>query len=95
MSGEKLVHDLIQWNVDDPEFMFWCPGCKCGHWFKTTGDHPRWSWNENYDSPTITPSILIELKDHRCHSVITDGIIGFLDDCDHDLAGKHVRMEVF
>lgn len=30
---------------------------------------------------------------YRCHSFVTDGMIQFLDDCTHDLAGQTVELK--
>jgi hypothetical protein len=81
--------------------VFWCPGCKDTH---AVNSHPaalKWTYNQNPDRPTFRPSILVTYKhlgkpgegqDERCHSVITDGIIDFLPDCTHELAGKAVPL---
>jgi len=83
------IHKLVQKTESDPEFSFFCPGCNCAHWFKTTGNSKRWTWNNNYDSPTISPSISVP---NQCHSFVRDGKIQFLSDCKHKLAGKTVDL---
>jgi len=61
------------------------------------GQPVSWTWNGSYDSPTFTPSLLINKNNDggypRCHSFVTNGQIEFLADCTHTLAGKTVRME--
>lgn len=42
-----------------PEYMFFCPGCKCGHGFKTDGNSPCWTFNGDLVKPTIQPSIIV------------------------------------
>lgn len=38
-----------------------CPGCECEHYLNVSGDHsPRWGFNNNYDKPTFTPSVLVK-----------------------------------
>lgn len=58
---------------------------------------PKWTWNRDVFKPTLRPSILsntvIDGKDIRCHSFITDGNIEFLSDCTHELAGKTLPLE--
>jgi hypothetical protein len=54
---EKLAQER---GPNDPEYCFHCPGCGCCHWFKTTGDRPRWEWNGSMDKPTVSPSILVQ-----------------------------------
>jgi hypothetical protein len=78
-------------NPDSPEFVFWCPGCKIAHWFKTTGKEPRWGFNGDLVRPTITPSLRVRGA-NLCHSFVTSGSIRFLSDCDHELAGQTVAI---
>jgi hypothetical protein len=78
-----------------PEFAFFCPGCQCGHWFKTDGEGPCWSWNGDFDKPTVNPSILMEVRGEnpqRCHSYVRDGKIRFLNDCTHDKKGQTMEI---
>lgn len=76
-------------------FFFYCPGCECHHSFSS-----RWTFNGSREKPTVTPSLLVnagrECPDHpRCHLFLTDGIIKFLGDCSHALAGQSVPLEEF
>lgn len=73
------------------QFLFFCPGCKCGHSFQT----PTWTYNEDPERPTVRASVLTGLENFtvkRCHSFITDGQIQFLDDCHHELKGTTVEL---
>lgn len=51
-------------DSDAPDFVFFCPGCKCGHGVWTT--HPdrvsgaTWTFKGTMDAPTFEPSIKIE-----------------------------------
>ena len=78
---------------DEPgvkNYWFWCPGCRCYHYFSV----PRWTFNGDLDRPTFTPSLLCN-PDHapsRCHLFMTDGRIRFLGDCYHELAGQVVDV---
>lgn len=77
---------------------FWCPGCKCLHFFQTRPVNGRavWSFNGDIENPTVKPSILTGHKnftENRCHSYITDGKIQFLADCHHELKGKTVDLQ--
>lgn len=40
---------------------FQCPGCECEHYLNIDikNGRPCWGFNNNYDSPTFTPSILV------------------------------------
>ncbi len=74
---------------------FRCPGCEDDHRIIVKGDEtkmPVWTWNGSLDKPTFGPSILCR-GTKRCHSFVEDGMIRFLSDCDHDLAGKTVPVE--
>ena len=88
------VERVQQETPEDPEFIFECPGCGVGHWFKTTGSTPKWTWNGDFEKPTITPSIDVAKDDpaHHCHSYVTDGRIIFLKDCHHGLRGQTVPL---
>lgn len=91
MKGNRVTR-LTNPSGTEISHLIHCPGCKSGHLFDS-----RWKFNGNLINPTFTPSMLIN-KDHpeetRCHSYVTDGFIRFLEDCDHELAGKTVRLPV-
>jgi hypothetical protein len=77
-----------------------CPGCGCGHWVqtRTDGKEPSWSFNGDPERPTLTPSVLVNPgrecpRQHQCHLFMTDGVLHFLADCSHPLAGQAVPME--
>lgn len=75
------------------------------------GSGPRWTWNGSADKPTFTPSVKCtwsepsddpdEFDDRSkdvpqcCHSFVRDGMIEFLGDCTHHLAGKTVPLGTF
>lgn len=48
--------------TSDGKFLFFCPGCKCGHWFKTTPPEPQWTFNGDMEKPTVRASILVKSK---------------------------------
>lgn len=78
------------------ELRFYCPGCKEFHYINDDEtkikDVPVWGFNKNYNSPTISPSILVQWPGNRCHSFIRDGKIEYLSDCTHELAGKTIEL---
>lgn len=46
-------------TVEGPAVGFWCPGCEQMH-VVTIAPHPKpWGFNQNYDAPTFTPSVLV------------------------------------
>ena len=75
-----------------PVHGFFCPGCRCAHWFNTV----LWTWNGDMNKPTVNPSILVQAGnlpgDVRCHSYVLDGKIQFLGDCTHELKGQTVDI---
>jgi len=83
-------------------YMFDCPGCGMSHevyispYKNAMG--ASWAFTGSFDKPTFFPSINAKAqKDSgelifRCHSFVEDGMIRFLDDCTHSLAGKTVEL---
>jgi len=72
-----------------------------------TSGRPAWDWDGNADSPTFAPSILVrvewskslepgddpaEWQDAVCHSFVRAGMIQFLTDSTHALAGRTVPL---
>lgn len=84
--------------------LFWCPGCKEAHQI----DSGEWEFNNDFEKPTFNPSYLTWLDPNpnagmeprfkkfregfRCHSFIKDGMIEYLSDCTHKLAGQTVAL---
>lgn len=97
MSAPQLLDRCKQESPEDAEFIFWCPGCKVAHWFKTTGDHPRWTFDGNMECPTVSPSILVRYGDQPgdkiCHLFIEGGQIKYQGDSTHEFSGKTIPME--
>lgn len=91
-------------ETSNKALMMMCPGCKIEHIVRTqhsTDNAPnlaRWTFNDNFDKPTLSPSILVRYDwgvNHEkrvCHSFVVDGVWQFLGDCTHELAGQHVPM---
>lgn len=78
-------------------YVYYCPGCECDHAVytkETDWNKVIWEFDGNLESPTVSPSIHIQMaKNHCCHLFIRNGKIEFLSDCTHKLAGKTVDME--
>jgi hypothetical protein len=95
---------IVRYNKCEPKtrqltpvgWMFFCPGCKCGHVFYVEEPSPerkaQWKFNGNESSPTFTPSLLYDTSKPRCHSYVTNGMIQFLPDCEHELRGQTVPL---
>lgn len=89
----KVIECVRQDTPECPQFIFHCPACGYGHWFKTTGGSPRWAWNGNFEKPTITPSIVADPNgDRRCHSFVQNGMIQYLGDCWHDKKNQTLSL---
>lgn len=76
-----------------PNYLWWCPGCEYAHgiWVTPQGDKPRWDWNGSLEKPTFSPSVLCQ-GTYRCHTFVRGGVIEYLADCNHHLAGQKVPM---
>lgn len=82
--------------------LFECPGCGCCHYARVEsagGCGPLWTWNGDFDRPTINPSIFVNRpgslhnpESPSCHSFVRDGKIQFLSDCTHAMAGQTVDL---
>jgi len=80
---------------------FRCPGCQRPHKVQIEG-HGAWGWNGDITRPTFTPSVLVTYDGadagtdgappKTCHSYVTDGLIRFLGDSTHALAGQVVDL---
>ena len=79
-------------QADEQRFVFRCPGCGEAHMIKV----PVWSFDGNFERPTISPSIKATNPNSEpsfvCHSFVRNGQIEFLGDCTHSLAGKTVDL---
>lgn len=82
--------------------VFECPGCGIDHAFTVESPtRPKWDWNGDMEKPTFSPSLLVRWPDpdgqpgntNVCHSFVRDGVIEFLSDCTHKLAGQKVAMK--
>lgn len=87
-------------RAGDGRLMFFCPGCQCSHGVFADGDNrPVWSWNGSMSIPTFAPSIRVRWEEGNgkpqpkvCHSFVTGGMIKFLPDSTHALAGLTVEI---
>ena len=102
------MNKIMRTQTQDPnheEYSFLCPGCKMGHKFVVKWGHgkgnqpqPMWSFNGNMEKPTFSPSLLNtwtygpQHTKKVCHLFLREGILEFLNDCTHELAGKKVPL---
>lgn len=87
-------------------YLYWCPGCRHAHWVNVdVPERPRWTFNGELAAPTFNPSVRVfvpaaEATERHparpeitlCHHFVRDGMIEFLGDCEHPLAGQTVPM---
>lgn len=106
MAVKKYISGVVfirAWEGGRGMLTYWCPGCKAGHTIEY-GRDDAWSWDGNTEKPTLSPSILANgfrgnsseewNKAHpRCHAFVKQGIIEYLSDCEHKLAGQKVAMK--
>lgn len=88
---------IKRWFED--RISFWCPGCNMAHDVQPAVSPFHgvdWAWNGDHAEPTLSPSILIEgdvdAGIPTCHSNITNGLIEFLPESTHELAGQTVEL---
>lgn len=79
-------------KINDGKIMIYCEGCKQNHYADE-----RWRFNYNYEEPSFSPSIKVEIGHHPkpsdiCHSFVKDGKIQYLNDCTHHLAGQTIEL---
>jgi hypothetical protein len=85
------IHNCKKYHHDQYEYM--CLGCGYTHVFGLRGEGGHHSWNGDYDSPTVSPSLVQNfVPGTMCHSYIKNGHIQYLSDCTHALAGKTIEL---
>ena len=81
-------------RTKDNHLVFHCLGCDMIHVVDE-----RWTFNNDFNKPTISPSLKVSYpyndEEHICHSFIRDGIMQYLSDCTHHLAGKTIEIPDF
>lgn len=73
-------------------YAYFCIGCNKLHFFGVNAEGHH-SWNNDYDKPTISPSLLQNFRaDSICHSFIRNGTIEYLGDCFHSLKNQIIPL---
>ena len=103
----KLIAQGRQHGYRQPMLAHYCPACKCMHGFAYIDKQKNgavWNFNGDMEQPTFTPSMHIKTGPYPeefgekafevdiCHYFLTDGIIIYLNDCTHSLAGKSIVL---
>lgn len=86
----------------------YCPACNHMHQFAIdayNSSGAKWTWDGNVEAPTFNPSMHIKVNtpdmgeryqpnagSSCCHYFLRGGIIEFLPDCTHSLAGQKVPL---
>jgi hypothetical protein len=90
MKALKYKNDYVVYH---------CPGCKGFHYIPFAGPK-KWEFNNDFDNPTLSPSILErqegyrdpetnawEIEPRTCHHFIRNGKIELLSDSTHGVHG--------
>ena len=95
------THHSYQIKNADPAKV---PDTVADRWRKMYTQGPLWTFNGDLKKPTFKPSLLCngstpveEVRKrgaHRCHIFVTDGMVQYLSDCTHHLAGKTERTKL-
>jgi hypothetical protein len=95
--GAKLRELFEADGITHRGWIFHCPACESKHQIDN-----RWGFDGNVSNPTIVGSVLQHAADHgtpeepihrpRCHSIITNGMIFYCDDCEHSMKGQTVEL---
>lgn len=86
-----MIENEVITELGDGRLFFHCKGCEQDHAIGTGSNHH--TFNGDYEKPTFSPSVLVTNHIIRCHSFVKEGVIQYLNDCHHDLAGKTVKLE--
>lgn len=82
---------------DGSSLVFQCPGCDGLH--RVATGLLGWKWNQDSIRPSLSPAILSTWMEgktiNRCHSMVTDGKIRFLEDSTHRYSGDTVMLQPF
>lgn len=92
------VVSVIKGALENPEYkalMWRCVGCGEVHVCQVDGPMMSvvWVWCDSLTTPTLAPSIMERIEGGKiCHFYVSKGVVQFLRDCTHELAGKLVQM---
>lgn len=64
----KVLERFTDYGTEElAGYHFWCPGCECLHgvWVERPNSRgAKWGFNGNEESPTFTPSILVQWDEY-------------------------------
>lgn len=83
-NGEKFHHT---------QYFYMCLGCGYEHCFALRKDGGHHEFNMDLNKPTVSPSLLQNFTlGKTCHSFMKNGMIQYLGDCHHHLAGQTIEL---
>lgn len=95
----KLVKAFLNKEEYSDMLKFYCLACKESHIVcvgKKSYWRQIWTFNNDYNKPTINPSILVSVNYPNytsiCHSFIKEGKIQYLNDCTHNMKGTTIEL---
>jgi hypothetical protein len=83
---------MIKFLRENQYYELWCTGCNKLHLIPDADGKPRWTFDGNFEKPTLSPSVKHTWNDKCCHYFIKSGKIEYCNDSTHSLAGKTVDM---
>ena len=87
----KLSSTLIE--LSPGRLAYWCPGCDTAHSISVGApERGTWHWDGDVDKPTFAPSVRTVGGGTVCHCFVRKGVIEFLQDCNHKLAGQNIAI---
>lgn len=87
------IVSLLHAGVDaegTPIMSFYCRACSTTHSFYTAAGRVQ-----DETKPTVRTQIIVDAPGCFCHVVITDGILHYLPDCTHAMAGLSMPMVTY
>jgi hypothetical protein len=88
--GIKTREQVKSDGVSHRGWVVWCPACDEGHSFDS-----RWTFDGRHEAPSFSPSMKVtsvgESGETICHSVLTDGVWNYCDDCTHAMKSQKVE----
>jgi len=85
------IYDGVKYH--HTQYLYMCPGCGYEHAFALKSEGGNHEFNMNLEKPTVSPSLLQNfVQGQICHSFVKDGMIQYLSDCTHKLAGQTIEL---
>lgn len=83
--GKQAEYELVMGPLDENDLLIMAL-----HVMNVTDVH---RFDANYDRPTLEPSLMARtMRDVVCHSFIRGGLMEYLSDCTHEMAGQTVEL---